>query len=475
MGDARRRGTFNERKKAAAQRNKALLIGSLGGKDPETDAALRAGLAPFLARMSTEEWHARRENILESLKLVTKGTELERAKPIRVRDDEIAWYLFLCEQALNDPLCMDISQAQRALPFFAGIGGRWEHAPKVKGLEKKIDELLHGYKASPDGLIFEILVALSYAAKGWEVELLGQQPPVKSPDMVATKDGKVLYIECKRQDRRTAYSETERNEFLRLWDAAKHVLLKNRQWVWFKGTFHAEASSLQTDFLKCILQNALPLGNGEHLIHDSAEATIHARLIDHRAVRRHLEQYRVKNNSPMQSSLLGGDWAPMNSSVTIIHLVKTSHVVDCEVPVLGTYIDQMEWACGFTRDFDSEVSIDKKAKDVTKHLSDAVKQVSDDMPSVIHLAAETLEGRDVERRRTEKVMQTIPGFVMGKPVLGVRFHRFQANQRVDKLFEFDETVDKFQVDGANLDDIPRNVVVPNDVEMRRGSHWELYS
>lgn len=473
MGEARRRGSAGMRRQEAIKHSKALLASQMGDKDERANAAIRTGIAPFLARMPPAEWQSRRAGILEWLKHATEGIGLEKAKPIRVKSDEIGWYLFLCEQALEDPMCMDVSQAQRALPFFAGIGERWAFAPKVKGLERKIDEILHKYKSEPDGLIFEILVALSYAAIGWEVEFIDQQP-AKTPDMVVRKGAKEIYVECKRQVRRAEYAETERNEFLRLWDAAKHVLLENKQWVWCKAMFHAEAYNLPTDFLANILRSALPIDRGEHLIHDSAEATIHARLIDNNAVMRHMAQYRVKSNSPALSALLGGDWAPPNSSVSICHLVKTSHVVDCSVPVLGTYIEEIRWACGITRDFDSDASIDKKARDVTKHLSDAVKQVPADKPSIIHLAAETLEGKNVERRRTQKVMATIPSFVIDKSVLGVRFHRFQSNQSVDKLYEFDETVEQFQRDGITLDDIPLNVVIPNDVEMKHGSHWELY-
>lgn len=475
MGEARRRGNAQERRLAAIKRDKELLREYMGGKDEHSDVALRTGLAPFLERISPDEWQARRSKILERLKTVTIGAGLENAKPIRVREDEIGWYLFLCEQTLEDPLCTDISQAQRILPFFAGIGERWAYSPKVKGIEKKIDEILHKYKNAPDGLIFEILVALSYAAKGWDVELLDQKPPAKSPDMVARMEGQELYIECKRQERRAAYAETERNEFLRLWDAAKDVLVSNRQWVWCKGTFHVEASSLPLNFLRDILEKSLPLGPGETLIHNNNEATIYARLIDQFPIHRHLEKYRVKTNSPALNSLLGGDWAPANASVTIAKMVKTSHIVDCEAPVLGTYIEEIGWACGFTREFDSDVSIEKKARDVTRHLADAVKQVPNDKPSIIHIAAETLEGKDVEHRRTQKIFETIPSFVVDKPVLAVRFHRFQSNQSADKLYEFDETVDQFQIDGVSLDEIiPLNVVIPDDVEMRSGSHWELY-
>jgi hypothetical protein len=473
MGEARRRGTAEVRRRDAIKHNKALLVSQMGGRDGRADSAIRAGITPFLTRMSPEDWQARRAEIIEWLRGVPEETSLENAKSIRVKADEIGWYLFLCEQALEDPMCMDVSQAQRAIPFFVGIGERWAFAPKVKGLEGKIDELLHKYKSEPDGLIFEILVALSYAAKGWEVEFIEQQS-TKTADMVVRKGEKEIYVECKRQVRRSSYAETESNEFLRLWEAAKHVLVANRQWVWCKAMFHAEVSNLPTDFLTKILQGALPLKSGEHLIHDSVDATIHARLIDQHSVAQHMANFRVKANSPALSVLLGSDWAPPNSSVTIINLVKRSHVTDCDVEVLGTYIEEIKWASGITRDFDSEVSIDKKARDVTKHLSDAVKQVPDNKPSIIHLAAETLEGKDVERRRNEKVMATIPSFITNKPVLGVRFHRFQSNQTVDKLFEFDETVDKFQIDGAVLDDIPFNVVIPNDVVMKSGSHWELY-
>jgi hypothetical protein len=446
----------------------------MGGRDERLDAVLRIGITPFISQMSEKEWQKRRGQIFDCLKNHPENIRLEKARPIRVKTDEIGWYLFLCEQALEDPLCMDIAQAQRILPFFVGIGERWIHAPKVKGLEQKIKEALTKYKAAPDGVIFEILVALSYAAKGWDVEFLEEQPPTKSPDMVARKGDDELFIECKRQERRAAYAETERTEFLRLWDSAVPVLIANKQWIWLKGTFHVEASTLRTDFLAGILQKALPIGSAETQIHDSTDATIHARPIDRGAVRRHMEQFMVKEPSPMLGSLLGGNWAPENSAVTVAHLVKLGHVVGCEAPALGTYIDEISWACGITREFDSEISINKKARDVTKHLADAVKQVPDDKPSIIHLAAETLEGREVERRRTEKVMKTIPSFIINKPVLGVRFHRFLSNSRTDKLYEFDETVEQFQIDGVILDDIPLNVVVPDHAEMVHGRHWELY-
>jgi len=176
----------------------------------------------------------------------------------------------------------------------------------------------------------------------------------------------------------------------------------------------------------------------------------------------------------MIAKLLGGDWVPANSATTTVHLIKTSQVAGCEVPAFGKYIDEIAWACGATRKFESEQSIEKKARDVRSLLADAVRQVPDDEASVIHLAAETLEGADVERRRTEKVMRSIPTFITAKPVLAVRLHLFQANETTNRLFEFDETVEKFQVDGVDLADIPSRVVIPSTAQMVKGRHWEIY-
>jgi hypothetical protein len=80
----------------------------------------------------------------------------------------------------------------------------------------------------------------------------------------------------------------------------------------------------------------------------------------------------------------------------------------------------------------------------------------------------------VERQRTKKVMESVPAFVTDKPVIAVRFHRFQPNSAVDLLFEFDETVETFALNGMPLDELPFGVVIPDDVEVRDGSHWELY-
>lgn len=473
MGESRSRGTYEERKKLSIKRKKDDLVRKLYNRDPSEDDDLRAGIAPFLARMTPKTWQARRLRLLDSLKTIHIGTSLENAKPVRVQQDEMGWYLFLCEQALDDPLCIDISQASRAIPFFVAIGQRWQHAHKIKGLDAKIGEVLNKSKAAPDGLIFEILVALSYAEKEWAVEFLEVKPPAKSPDIKVTKNGNSLLIECKRLLRRTSYAEKERQDFFRIWNPASKILIRKGQWVWLKGIFHSEIFNLPNDFLSKILEEKLPLKNATEVIYNGPEATISARLINKQLVQNHFSENKVKQHSPMLNKILGGDWAPMDSAVSIIHKVRTSQLIGCEIPALGGYIDEIGWAAGFTRWFESEASIDKKAKDVIHHIKEAIEQLPADMPSIIHVAAETMEGADIERLRTKKIFASIPEMLIDKPVIGIRVHRFQAHQTVEKLWEFDETVDSFNRDEFPLIDIPKTVVVPEREELQKAAHWEL--
>lgn len=259
MREARRRGSDADRRREAIRRNKAELAARRGDADERGLSLLRAGLQPFLDRMSPEQWQTRRAAIVQDLLDRPAEVDLEKARSLRVRSDEMGWYLFLCQQALEDPMCTDISQAQRALPFFAGIGSRWKDAGAVKGLTRKLDELLTDYRKDPDGLLFEVLVALSYAQSGWSVECL-EECPARSADLVVRRGDQEIFVECKRLSRQTAYAETERQQFLRLWDRAKRVLLENRQWVWFKGTFHVDPAALPDDFLADVLKAALPIG-----------------------------------------------------------------------------------------------------------------------------------------------------------------------------------------------------------------------
>ncbi|NDZ15548.1 hypothetical protein [Variovorax sp. WS11] len=169
MGEARRRGTAEQRVKEAIARDKAKLYRAMGINltSPE-DQALRTTLDAFLAHLDEGEWESRKSAIVERLE-TTKATTLWATRPIRDQQDEIGWYLMLAELALTDPLCQETNQAARTLPFLTAIGKALAHRERVERLDEKIKEVVGDFRHSPDGVLFEILVALTYAGHGWNV------------------------------------------------------------------------------------------------------------------------------------------------------------------------------------------------------------------------------------------------------------------------------------------------------------------
>lgn len=461
-----------ERKKAALRRAAETIRLQMGLLDEPTESAIRAGMKLFLDRMPASKWMSRRQNIVEQLNKMGQGVDLAESASLRIRDDEIGWYLFLCEQALENPACLEVSQAQRALPFIAAVGERIKYLSRVEGLNRKIDHTLSRYKSDPDGALFEILVALAYAEFGWDVILVEEGPPKKTPDMHIRKGRREFAVECKRQSRYSSYSESERQSFLRLWDTARPVLMEKRQWVWCRGTFHVELDTLPGNFLAEIFAQKLPLQTTVATIHESDEATISARIIDVQSVKKHFDENWVKQDSFAFRCVLGRDWAPSGAAASVCFLGEQNEVIGCEVSTLGTWINQVKWACGFTRYVDADESLAKKARDIKSLVARAVEQVPSDIPSIIHVAAETLEGHEVERMRTDRVRDSLTAFEFGKPVEAVRFHRFQSHESHSKLYEFDETVEDFIRSGEMPGDMPIGVVAPRRVATREGTHWD---
>lgn len=471
MGEAKRRGTYQQRAAFAHERDKSAALSKLG-HDPTSPnmAALRAAIDLFTGVLGDGVWSKRRAAIVEQLKTLPGAEALQHTDAIRVRADEICWYLFLAEQALNDPLCIDTGQSQRCLPFLAAIGKRIQFASRVTGLRDKLIECLGTYKADPDGTLFEINVALAYAEAGWAVTFIPSTRGAKSPDFLAERNGQQLYVECKRQSRRADYAERERDEFLRVWHPVPDILRTNRQWLWIKAAFSVEASAIPTNFLVDTLRPHLPFQGGPRTVYSGDLGQIDVRYIDRERVLDHLRNFQVKLNSPALTQLLAADWAPMNSAVTAAFVAKLTHVTDCEAPVLGAFINELNWASGITRSFSGDVSIDKKARDVRNKIRDAEKQLPADSQSVVHIAVETLEGDDVEQIRQDRIRNSIREFGTEKPLVAIRVHFFQSNAAPDEIFLFDETVMRFdRQDGLC---IPMQVIVDAEADMRHGAHWD---
>ena len=145
----------------------------------------------------------------------------------------------------------------------------------------------------------------------------------------------------------------------------------------------------------------------------------------------------------------------------------TGHVFD-------RFLDSMDFAAGAFWHCDAVRSIERKARDIRAHLADAVRQLPHDLPSVVHVGLETLDGVAVEAERYRRIFNTVSRFdVSGKPLSWVFCHLFQSYAPPDQGWVLDETVYHFAT-ASMLGKTPLEhfaVIVPETEMSSSGVHW----
>ena len=118
--------------------------------------------------------------------------------------------------------------------------------------------------------------------------------------------------------------------------------------------------------------------------------------------------------------------------------------------------------------------MEKKAKDVKKIFSNAIKQLPNDTPSIVHIGYETLHGPEVEMIRQNKIYETMCTFDCGeKPVVAVFCNSFQAVSLVEG-FDCAETTMHFGRLGCKPEKILpiRLLLTHDDKKGDDTTHWE---
>ena len=435
-----------------------------------------AGLRVLRGAMSAEDWAARRRQFEDWRELPSSPTSDPYPGTPRPTTDEFGWYVFISEVATTDPYALDPDEAARVLPILTGLADRWEFATSITGLEQRLADLAGARRANPDNGLFEIAVALAYAARGHAVTLIPEEPGLrKTPDMKVKIDGVDMYVECKRQSKQSAYEQVERMHWARLWQPLEALLSEQRAALWLRIEFRSELSTYEDSYLADQLRIGIRNVTSEVVLIDDDVIKIEAKPVDMSIVDAHLENVYVKVRGTQERALLGGQWAPpranMESLCTGRRMRPSRRMPEWQA---RSFWDQIDWGCGVAWQSTAEGAIDRKARDVKSLFARAIEQLPANSPSVVHLAAETLAGNEVEARRTEKIIASIKEFRAEKPVLGLLFHRIQSESPPDSAFNFDESITDFWQDSRLQDVSPRFVFIPRSVEARTGGHWEYY-
>ena len=133
---------------------------------------------------------------------------------------------------------------------------------------------------------------------------------------------------------------------------------------------------------------------------------VHTRIIENRAYFRSVNLSRIVQRFT-ERTLIGGRREPnCGFSATILgNFVRIG-----EGSGNNRFLDELSAATGAFWRCDSLRSIERKARDIRKHLAKAVRQLPEDTPGVVHVGLETLDGQMVEAERYRRVVDSVRRF-----------------------------------------------------------------
>lgn len=428
----------------------------------------------FMSFVSEQDWQKRKAAIESKITMGFRGIPsfsepLTEGTLLVVKDDVIGWYLYLLDMLINEPHKYEYFQGARVVPVFKRFGIDLGKLKAIGGIEKKVKTLLKKRRSEADAILFEMLTALLWARNGYEVVFLEERGSEKTPDLLAQKDGKEWFIECKRQSKTADYTYRETAKRQKMVSCiSKNLIEKN---ILLDIVFHVELEKLPDTYLKDLLADTIKNPVAGRII-SNEQIDVDLSFVDISAIKKHLKKYSVKNSSPMLHALIGKK--PVDNKGFTCGIYANFFRVG-EGEVNNFYIEDIENAFGIYWSCDAKDALLAKARDIKNQVFNAMQQFNSDGTAIIHVGMETFDGPNVEAARFDKIKDTIEKIDPSKTNLRWIFcHFFQAYSPPDDCWVFDETVSTMT---ALVNPIPplrkRMMVVPEDEESSDyDSHWE---
>ena len=388
--------------------------------------------------------------------------------------DWMSWYMYLAECTVHRPLTDQEAQSARIRPFFNKLGESIESLKSISGIGGKIHDMFYDNNNNTDSALFEILVALCYVENGWQAEFIPETHN-KTPDIKVTKGDITLYVECKRLQKVTDYSDNERQAWLRRWSLLSKEMLRHRTSAFVDVTFKKEIDSTPEDLPAKAFKGLARYGVlAEGVSVENDDIVLRAKHIKMNRIHNHLNKWKVRFGSAQMNFLIDDEWTP-EASYTHLISCKKEQSTEPHSGMFGWFITNVshvfaaKWKCV------ADASIEKKAKDVTKHLSKAVKQAPADARTVIHIGYETLNGPIVEVARDQKIVSTLNSFDFGdKDIACVFCHSFQSRTFPDGEYDFAETT-RHRAYSLMPDDILHERLLfgtEAGIKVKNDTHWD---
>lgn len=370
-------------------------------------------------------------------------------------EDRGGWYLFLAESWIDHISDYEPAQGSRVIPLFQTLGSGFDLLMQVEGVEEHARRILVGDVKSPDGALFELLVALAYKRAGWPVvRFVEERKDAKTPDLIVMSDEQVWSVECKRVSK-ARYSQIERDQLWRRWRPVMGMVEGLRISLYFDVTFKAELPDVPEDYLAQLAVAALQARGV--LEFDDAIAVGRVSPIEMEAVRTEVRARPVLQSSPRMFELLTGAYEPTFAYAAAMEVKSWS--------VNPRYAEDIGAASIIRWRSINQNALHAKARHFKRQMAEATKQLRGWGPAVLHIGHEAMEGQPAEALRHERLKTMIGEFdTAGVWLFWVMVHHFVFESPPHAAWVAEETVDWHGATGAvcPLPLPPRVLELPND-------------
>ncbi len=426
---------------------------------------LSAGVDYFRTLMGVENWKARREEAAWRFYRSLVGEQSDPSGEGRYYHlkDLFGWYLFLGEAFTDHPQNYEVFYGSRVVPILAAIGRNRDLIPQICGFEDRAKRLIGSEKSQPNGCLFEMLVALAYARDGASVAFHPEERGrAKTYDLDVEAHGQAWAVECKRLESGD-YVESERKRKLELWMPAGRLIVPTGRSIYIKVDFIVELFDVPNNYLIKRVKTFLRSGEISSLWNDEY-ATGMIGDLDLQPLQTSLKDGHILYPGPIYNKLLTGSYWRYDN-LNILHKVKLA-----ENP---HFIDEVGQAIVLRTRSVSESAIEKKARDIKRKLAEANRQLPTDKAGVVHVGMEALGDDVIERRRYEKIMDTISNFNSErKPLSFIYWHYFAPEASPEETWAIDETFQWRSIRGDRRPLSSTSLVLPPESEGREGMHWD---
>lgn len=417
-----------------------------------------------------DHWPARMQAIEDSIQpdhtgMPEPGPLPQDMRTLKVKDDQIGWYIYLMRCLTCDTTKYEFYQGARIAPIFRRIGSDLDFTKRIGGIDVKIRKLLKREKNQADSNLFEILVATLWVKNGWTVNFIPEGPR-RSADFKASRDGEEWLVECKRLSQRSAYSVKEQQKWLTMLNYISDYLLQYG--LLMEITFHKELHTLSDTFLQELFAGN-SVRKGDEIQISNSVVSLRINKIDIDSINKHLKNFFVKEGSPFLRELMGGKLESTGFTTGLLAQFGTFG----QVAGYNRYITNIQLAYGVDWKCDAPEALYAKSRDIWQQLKDANGQFIGDQNAAIHIGLETLDGTEVELRRFEKIVTTASMFDRGTTGLKLIYcHFLQSYSLPEEIFVYDETGACFHAQGFMAFPLEGMFLVSPEDSVEKGIvHW----